>query len=147
MEHSMSLKSARTTTLTPTLQSVKADFLNWRRDPHSPGRIPKALWDSVIQLLSHHGKSQVLSSLGISTRQLALQLQSRQKALKQQQNNPCTPLQPQHENKAFIKAVITQPMPSVACFDVLLTKPNGVQLHIQKLSHADMLKLAEQFTR
>lgn len=142
----MSLKSVRTTTLTPTLQSVKADFLNWRRDPHSPGRIPKTLWDSVIQLLSHHGKSQVLSSLGISTHQLTLQLQSRQKALKQQ-DNPNTPSQPQHENKAFIKAVITQPMPSAAYFDVMLTKPNGAQLQIQKLSHADMLKLAEQFAR
>lgn len=118
-----------------TLESVKVDFLNWRRDAHSGSRIPEPLWDKVIQLLLHHSKSKVLSSLGVSHSQLAQKLKSRQK----------TSIEQTTIDHTFVKAIVAVPTQVTTCFDVVLTKPNGATLQIQKLSPIDMLKLTEQF--
>ena len=49
----MSSFSANTDQPTLSLESVKLNFLNWRRNPHGPNRIPESLWNEVIHLLSH----------------------------------------------------------------------------------------------
>ena len=133
-----------------TLESVECDFLNWRRDPDKGTHIPEILWDSVVALLSHHRKSHVLRRLGISHSQLVRKLKNRQ--TKDQ------PVQSAIEKKlinspksisrhgTFIKAIVAPPLPITRGFDVVLTKPNGAILQIQKLSSADLLKLTEQFT-
>ena len=132
-----------------TLESVRLDFLNWRRDPHSLSRISEELWDKVIALLSVHSKSKVLSSLGISQAQLEKKLRVRQQLSVERMNILNPDQEPnasiQKEN-SFIKAIFEAPAQSTGFFDVVLTKPNGATLQIQKLSHAAMLKLTEQFT-
>ncbi len=133
-----------TDNLTPTLEAVKEDFLNWRCDPHRESRIPEHLWDKLILLLSHHSKSKVLNSLGVSYSQLAEKLKNRQKA----SVTEVTPLHSPQQNTlghTFIKAIVTVPTPTTTGFDVVLTKSNGASLQIQKLSHVDLLKLTEQF--
>lgn len=142
----MSLPLENTDKLFPTLESLKLDFLNWRRDPHSLSRIPEPLWDKVIQLLSVHSKSKVLSSLGISQAQLEKKLRIRQQ-FSDGKNNAIDASENQTTNEnSFVKAIFKAPTQSSAFFDVTLTKPNGATLQIQKLSHTDMLKLTEQFT-
>lgn len=140
--------SCQSTTLdkpTPTLEPVKLNFLNWRRDPHGSTRIPESLWDEVIALLPHYPKSKILNSLGINPWQLVQQLKSREKnvdgaiKLPAQIKKQCT------DENNFVKAIITTPAQSKNYFDVVLTKPNGVTLQINKLSHDDMLKLTQLF--
>lgn len=145
----MSLQSENTDKLFPTLESLRLDFLNWRRDPHSPSRIPEPLWDKVIQLLSLHSKSKVLSSLGISQAQLEKKLMVRQQLSVERMNlfNPQQEPNESTQNKnSFVKAIFEAPTQPSDFFDVILIKPNGAQLQIQKLSHASVLKLTEQFT-
>lgn len=134
---------------TPTLESVKSDFLNWRLDPHRTHQIPESLWNKVIKLLSYYSKTKVLRSLGISYRQLEKKLKSCQQFSDEKTNlvNPKKSLEKPTQENPFIKAIFESPVPSITCFNVVLKKPNGALLQIQKLSQADLLKLTEQFVR
>jgi hypothetical protein len=139
----MSSQSVNIDKPTSTLESVKKDFLNWRRDPHRSKRIPESLWDAVIALLPHYPKSKILNSLGISPWQLVQQLKCRDKNF-----NDMVPQQPKKQcadQNNFVKAIIATPAQSINYFDVVLTKPNGATLQIHKLSHDDMLQLTQQF--
>lgn len=40
----MSLQSLNSDKSALTLETVKLNFLNWRRDPHGSNRIPESLW-------------------------------------------------------------------------------------------------------
>jgi len=130
---------------TLTLESVKLNFLNWRRDPHGPNRIPESLWNEVIHLLSHHSKSKVLSSLGISNSQLVQHLKSREKIVDNMMDFSFPVEKMAHNENNFIKAIITTPAQTIHYFDVVLTKQNGATLQINKLAHDDMLKLTQLF--
>jgi len=141
----MSLQSTNSDKPALTLETVKLNFLNWRRDPHGPNRIPESLWNEVIHLLSHHSKSKVLSSLGISNSQLVQHFKTREKIV-----DGIMDFAPSIEKKSpdennFVKAIITTPVQSANYFDVVLTKSNGATLKINKLSHDDMLKLTQLF--
>lgn len=144
-----------------TLESVILDFLNWRRDPHRKRRIPESLWVKVIALLSRHTKSKVLSKLGISGAQLAQKLKERgvnntdaQSADIAAASTAVTPApiiqrtqsQPEQsiDTSSFIKAVMPTSIRENTV-DVVLTKPNGASMHIQKLSCADLWKLTTSF--
>lgn len=144
-----------------TLESVLLDFLNWRRDPHRQRRIPESLWDKVIALLSRHGKSKILSKLSISGAQLGQKLKERganntdtQSANIAAAKTAVTPVPITHrtqsppkqsiDQSSFIKAVIPTLMRENTV-DVVLTKPNGASMHIQKLSCADLWKLTTSF--
>lgn len=143
----MSLQSENTDKPMLTLETVKLNFLNWRRDPHGPNRIPESLWNEVIHLLSHHSKSKVLSSLGISNSQLVQHFKTREKIVDSLMDfsHPIVKKLPDENN--FVKAIITAPMQPENYFDVVLTKPNGATLKINKMLHDDMLKLTETFAR
>lgn len=141
----MSLKSINSDKSTLTLETVKLNFLNWRRDPHGPNRIPESLWNEVIHLLSHHSKSKVLSSLGISNSQLVQHFKTREKIVDGIMDfSPSIKNNTPGENN-FVKAIITTPEQPINYFDVVLTKPNGATLQINKLSHDDILKLTQLF--
>jgi hypothetical protein len=129
---------------TISLESVKLDFLSWRRDPHRSGRIPEPFWDNVIQLLSSHRKSKVLSALGISHAQLTQKLKRREQS-KPSMRPPLNRSQQTTAPRSFIQAVVIEPLPLPTHFDVMLTKPNGSTLHIQTSSQDTLLKLTEQF--
>ena len=144
----MSLQLENTDKSFPTLESVNLDFVNWRRDPRSR-RIPEPLWDKVIALFSIHAKRKVLSHFGISQAQLEKKLRARQQLPAENTDslNPDqVPRKSTQKENSFVKAIFAAPLQSIDFFDVVLTKPNGATLQIQKLSHADMLKLTEQFT-
>jgi hypothetical protein len=127
-----------------TLESVILDFANWRKEPGRPRFIPDYLWDKVFNLLAHYKKSIVLSKLCIATRQLE------KKILDKNQTSSeiikTSHAQQKIEPPSFVKAIITESSQPISFFDVVLAKPNGATLQIQKLSRFDVLKLMEQFT-
>ena len=141
----MSLQSIKSEKPALTLETVKLNFLNWRRDPHGSSRIPESLWNEVIHLLSYHSKSKVLSSLGISNSQLVQHFKNREKIVDgiMDFSHPDEKKSPDENN--FVKAIIAPLMQQSNYFDVVLTKSNGATLKINKLSHDDMLKLTQLF--
>lgn len=53
--------------MTPTLESVQAEFKQWRRNkPYLRARTPDELRDQVLTLLPHHSHSDLCKILGMS---------------------------------------------------------------------------------
>lgn len=136
---------------TLTLESVKRDFMDWRRDPNRAYFIPETVWDKIIALLPHYPKNTVLTSMRITNAQLTRQLKNRELAAasKTQPLNSPPPLTPTTHTPSFVKAIIpvNTNTATPAVFSVVWTKTNGSTMQVQNLSHDDVIKMALEFTR
>ncbi len=125
-----------------SLKEVIQAFREWRLGPQS-GRIPESLWNQVFELLNHYPKSKVLNSLWISNRQLQKQLLQRTSC-----PNKNVAANETDEKPAFVKAMISAPAASTEssnCYDITITRLNGVTLNIQQLAHTETLKIIQHF--
>lgn len=128
----------------PTLESVKVDFLNWRNQENRSKIIPDKLWHKVFLLLTSHKQAPTLRALGISTTQLENKARLREQSLLANTASPSSNTV-KNETRSFVKAIVTTPIQSTHCFDVILTKVNGTTLQIQRLPHDDAMTLIQSF--
>ncbi len=132
------------------MEKAKELFSDWRANRHKRCKIPAHLWEVVLNLINvqRHSFTQVSSALGITQRQLKLNIES-----------PISPDKTLPAASHFIKidlplpqpmtpqltSATEQPMSSLPVITLELIRPDGSILKASGMASRDLLSFVQRF--